>query len=61
MTHGHLLTPLDRPGPKVYVARPGSARSYTRSRKHAHVFTTLEEAERNRCGNERIIPHFVHP
>lgn len=38
-----------------YVARAGSAGSYTPKLQHARIFTTREEAERNRCGNESIV------
>lgn len=37
-----------------YVARAGSPKSYTASKSAARAFKTKEEAERERCGNERI-------
>lgn len=39
-----------------YVARPGSAHSYTSKLEEARLFATREAAERDCCGNERIIP-----
>lgn len=40
----------------VYVARSGSASSYTPYLQRARVFTTREAAERERCpGNERVV------
>lgn len=39
----------------AYVARPGSASSYTPYLQRARVFSTREAAERERCpGNERV-------
>lgn len=38
-----------------YVAPPGSRKSYTPRLQSARVFSTREEAERNRCpGNEVV-------
>lgn len=40
-----------------YVAPPGSRASYTPYLQSAQVFSTREEAERNRCpGNEVVLP-----
>ncbi len=39
-----------------YVTPPGSARSYTDRLQHARVYSSPEEAERERCGNETIVP-----
>lgn len=40
----------------AFVARPGSASSYTRQVLDARVFRTEAEAEANRCiENERIV------
>lgn len=39
-----------------YVARSGSEHSYTSNLQHAQVYMTLEEARRNVCGNETIVP-----
>lgn len=35
-----------------YVAREGSAKSYTRSLEDARKFASKDEADRHRCGNE---------
>lgn len=49
----YLLRRTDQGG--GYVAPPGSAKSYTKSRDKARRFNTREEAERDRCpGNEVI-------
>lgn len=40
------------------VAQPGSLRSYTGDPQKAQRFDTLEEAERQRCGNEEIVDLF---
>jgi hypothetical protein len=39
-----------------YVARPGSVHSYTKKLQDARVFSSREDAERERCGNETIVP-----
>jgi hypothetical protein len=40
----------------VYVARPGSARSYTPYLQKARLFPTREAAERERCPeNEAVL------
>lgn len=39
-----------------YVSRPGSARSYTTRLENARIFDTREQAERDKCGNEYIVP-----
>lgn len=41
----------------AYVARRGSASSYTRVLQHARAFSTREAAEADRCpDNEVIVP-----
>jgi hypothetical protein len=42
----------------AYVAPRGSASSYTKQLQNARTFSTREEAERERCGNETI--HHAH-
>lgn len=40
-----------------YVARPGSARSYTRRLEHARIYPTREAANTDRCPeNETVLP-----
>lgn len=39
----------------AYVARPGLARSYTRSLDHVWLFRLRDEASRNACGNESVV------
>lgn len=39
----------------LYVAKPGSKKSYTTSVERAQVFKTLEDAQKNKCGNESIV------
>lgn len=39
----------------AYVAPSGSPSSYVRALQHARVFATRESAEREKCGNERIV------
>lgn len=39
-----------------YVARPGSEHSYTSKLEDARVFRTREEADRDCCGNEQVVP-----
>ena len=41
-----------------YVAQPGSERSYVSGVENAQRYSSEEEAERNRCGNERIVNLF---
>lgn len=41
-----------------YVARPGSKRSYVAGVEKAQRYPSEEEAERNRCENERIVNLF---
>lgn len=38
-----------------YVTPPGSNWAYTTLLQNARVFDTREEAEREKCGNERIV------
>lgn len=38
-----------------YVTPPGSERSYTLYLERARLFDTVEAAERERCGNERVV------
>lgn len=39
-----------------YVAKPGSAKSYTHNLEHARKFDTREQAEADRCkGNEVVL------
>jgi hypothetical protein len=41
----------------LYVAKPGSQRSYTNRLENARKFAAREEAERDLCpDNERIVP-----
>lgn len=42
-------------GKQEYAARFGGARSYTSKLQNAQTFTTREEAEKHRCGNEQIV------
>jgi hypothetical protein len=39
----------------AFVAPSGSASSYTRALQDARVFASREQAERERCGNERVM------
>lgn len=39
-----------------YVAPPGREHSYTNKLQNARVFNAREDAERERCGNETIVP-----
>jgi len=39
----------------LYVAPSGSAARYTPYQQHARIFNTREEAERECCGNERVV------
>ena len=39
----------------AYVAKPGSAKSYTRCLQNAQTFTSREEADRNRCPDNETI------
>lgn len=39
-----------------YVTPPGQEHSYTDKLQFAYLFRDLEEAERAKCGNERILP-----
>ena len=43
---------LQRNEDGAYVARPGSARSYTRKLAAARIFKTRQAAEADACGNE---------
>lgn len=38
-----------------YVAREGSASSFTNRLEHAQTYPTREEAQRNACGNETVV------
>lgn len=50
----YILKRTDQGG--GYVAPSGQASSYVRDAMQARTFTTIEEADRNRCkGNEIII------
>lgn len=42
----------------LYVAKPGSHKSYTTLRDKAQVFNSLEEAKRNCCGNETVVSYY---
>ncbi len=39
-----------------YVAAPGSLHSYTKKLEDAQAFSTRGEANRNKCGNETVVP-----
>lgn len=39
-----------------FVTPPGSERSYTTVLQNARVFPTREQAERDKCGNETVLP-----
>lgn len=39
----------------MIASRPGSRRSYTSSLFRARIWRSRQSAERNRCGNERIV------
>ncbi len=39
-----------------FVAKSGRENSYTRNINDVKIFPTREAAERNRCGNEIIVP-----
>lgn len=39
----------------LYVARLGSHNSYTSNPENIRLFATLEEAKRDKCGNEIIV------
>ncbi len=42
---------------RMYVAKPGSAKSCTNKLERARTFSTREEADKNRCPqNEVIVP-----
>lgn len=46
-----------------YTTPPGSERSYTDKLQDARTFATRDAAERECCGNERIVPvlEALHP
>lgn len=46
---------LQREEDGLYCVPPGAPRSYTERLQNAQVFDSREEAEENRCGNERIL------
>lgn len=39
-----------------YTAMPGSVHSYTRSLENAQKFSTREQADAEKCGNESVVP-----
>ena len=39
---------------RLYVARPGSNKSYTGRLENARLFSSREEAENDACGNETV-------
>jgi hypothetical protein len=39
----------------LYVARSGSAHSYTTDPENARTFDTIEEAKADCCGNETVV------
>ena len=39
----------------LYVARPGSKKSYTRFLQNARTFRTRQAASADACGNERVV------
>ena len=43
---------------QYYVARKGHNNSYTSKLKFARKFTTLEDAKREKCGNEYIVSYY---
>ena len=40
----------------AYVAKSDYSSSYTKYLQHAQQFCTREEAEKQKCENERVIP-----
>ena len=55
-----LLRRTDKRGAAVYVAPPGSPKSYVTKEK-ARVFRTRAEAESNRCPDNEVIVHQNEP
>lgn len=53
MSNGYIIRRTDQGG--GYVAPPGSQKSYTKDRLKAHVFTTREAAEADRCPENEVI------
>lgn len=51
-----LLRRTDGRGPAVYVAPPGSPKSYATKDK-ARVYRTLAEADADRCSENEVIVH----
>lgn len=39
-----------------YTAMPGSTHSYTKNLENAQTFSTREQADANKCGNETAVP-----
>lgn len=40
----------------LYVAKHGNEKSYTRDIDKVRLYPTIEEARRDQCGNEVIVP-----
>lgn len=49
----YVLVKTDSPWVGAYVAPPGSKCSYTRRLEDAQVFSSVDNARRNACENER--------
>ena len=46
---------LQRVEDKAFVTPPGLHSSYTKKLQGARIFSTKEEALRDKCGNERVL------
>lgn len=54
----YIIKRVDQGG--GYVAEPGSAKAYTRSRDCARRFKTVEAADADRCkGNEVVLDEYT--
>lgn len=40
---------------QYYVSKPGSANSYTTKLQRARLFTTRDDATKDKCGNEHVV------
>lgn len=51
----YVIVKTDIPKKDYYVNQPGSHHSYTPNILEARKFHSMEDAERNACGNERVV------
>lgn len=51
----YVIQKTDKPKRGAFVSRPGYRYSYTRSLRFVRTYETREAAQKDCCGNERVL------